>query len=779
MKKPMIKALAFATAITMVFSTPLTALADGLASLYAEGSAEGTGTHGTGTQGTGTLGDEDIPGQIPDQVIKDRIIGIALEKDNLTVTVGESYPDDVLTASLIMERNPFELDGRIQTITINSANYEMYSDVEVLLNGKPTTVTEVLENSITWDSAKKLVKLEKDKKLGNRQVKVTGIAAGTDVVTVGIAETEYKASATVTVKKYASSFTLKAPKDAYVKHKIDMNAYLTKPADTNDVITWSVYEDGKIGKKTSAATIDKNGILTLKKADKKIVVVATGERGATGRTPAFNIEKGTPITKLAKGKETKELVITASKRYPTADISVVATPANTTDFIDWTSSNSKVVSVVGKTKGATRALGESTEATITGVNPGKATITATASSGKKVTFKVTVKAPLQKITDVVTDRGTKTVYAGQKIQLIAVTEPDVCDEAKKIKFKLADKTQKNIATVSSKGVLTANKKNVEGTVKVIAYYKNIESKPIDIQVKKSLVTGITLDTTSAEMFVTNPKETKELKATVAGDGATNDMLSWSSNKTKVATVNQNGVVTAQAAGTAKITVSALNTSGKVIKRTATIKVTQVVQKIELSKSDVTVNWNNKAKKDYSVSLKVSKQLPKGAKKEEILWRVVGVGDSKGIKTDEESIAKLDLKIASKKDSCKITLPSTVPNGTIVKVRARAVYGATATATITVCNPTQKIEVANKKVTVSVTAKQPFDLEKAYTVTAKKGYTDTKMNEKIISYTANNGNVKVMRTSKGYVLYGVKAGKATVTAKTASGKSAKITFTVTE
>ena len=156
---------------------------------------------------------------------------------------------------------------------------------------------------------------------------------------MGIAGTEYKASATVTVKKYASSFTLKAPKDAYVKHKIDMNAYLTKPADTNDVITWSVYEDGKIGKKTSAATIDKNGILTLKKADKKIVVVATGERGATGRTPAFNIEKGTPITKLAKGKETKELVITASKRYPTADISVVATPANTTDFIDWTSSN--------------------------------------------------------------------------------------------------------------------------------------------------------------------------------------------------------------------------------------------------------------------------------------------------------------------------------------------------------------------------------------------------------------------------------------------------------
>ncbi len=771
MKKPMIKALAFATAITMVFSTPLTALADGLASLYAEGSAEGTGTHGTGT-GSGTVGPEDIPGTIPDQAIKDRIIGIALDKDNLTVTVGESYPDDVLTASLIMERDSTELDGRIQTITINSANFEMYSDLEVLLDGKPTTVTEVLEESISWDSKEKLVKFEPDKDLGNRQVKVKGEKAGKDVVTVGIAGTEYKASADVTVKKYASSFTLKAPKDAYVKHKIDMNDYLTKPADTNDVITWKVYEDGKIGKSTSAASIDKNGILTLKKVGKKIVVIATGERGATGKTPAFEILKGEPITKLTKSKEVKELIITASKRYPEETLSVTATPAKTTDYINWTSSNSNIVSVVGKTKGAARAFGESTEATITGINPGKATITATASSGKKVTFKVTVKAPLQEFADIVTDRGTKTVYNGQKVQLIAVTKPEVCDEAKKIKFKLADKTQKNIATVTSKGVLTANKKGVEGKVKVVAYYKDKQSKPIEIEVKKSLVTGITLDQNIKEMYVTNPKDTQELKATVLGDGATKDMLSWSSNKTKVATVDQNGVVTAHAAGTAKITVSAINTSGKTVKQTATIKVTQVVQRIELSKSNVTVNWNNKAKKDYSVTLKVSKQLPKGAKKETILWRVVSVNG----KSDDETIAKSGVTVS---DKGKVTIPVSTPNGTVIQVRARAAYGATATATITVCNPTQKVEAANKKVTVSVDAKQPFELEKAYTVTAKKGYTDTKFNEKIISYTANNSNVKIMRTSKGYVLYGVKAGKSVVTAKTASGKSAKITFTVTE
>ena len=53
-------------------------------------------------------------------------------------------------------------------------------------------------------------------------------------------------------------------------------------------------------------------------------------------------------------------------------------------------------------------------------------------------------------------------------------------------------------------------------------------------------------------------------------------------------------------------------------------------------------------------------------------------------------------------------------------------------------------------------------------------------EKIVSYTANNNNIRIAKESDGhYYAYALKAGKSVVTAKTASGKSAKITFTITE
>lgn len=65
------------------------------------------------------------------------------------------------------------------------------------------------------------------------------------------------------------------------------------------------------------------------------------------------------------------------------------------------------------------------------------------------------------------------------------------------------------------------------------------------------VTGVTLDKTTASL---NVGETLTLNAVVAPEGATNKNVSWASNNTGVAAV-ENGVVTAVAAGTATITVT--------------------------------------------------------------------------------------------------------------------------------------------------------------------------------------------------------------------------------
>ena len=68
------------------------------------------------------------------------------------------------------------------------------------------------------------------------------------------------------------------------------------------------------------------------------------------------------------------------------------------------------------------------------------------------------------------------------------------------------------------------------------------------------VTGVTLNKTAVTL---NANGTETLTATVAPDNATGKTITWSSDNTAVATVN-NGVVTAVAEGTENITVTATN-----------------------------------------------------------------------------------------------------------------------------------------------------------------------------------------------------------------------------
>ncbi|MDR0794332.1 MAG: Ig-like domain-containing protein [Chitinophagaceae bacterium] len=109
----------------------------------------------------------------------------------------------------------------------------------------------------------------------------------------------------------------------------------------------------------------------------------------------------------------------------------------------------------------------------------------------------------------------------------------------------------DIATVDTAGKVTAV---AEGTA-VITAIAGEKTATCTVTVKPDAiaVTNVILNTTALSLAV---NKTAILTATVAPDNATEKIVTWSSNNTNIATVDNNGKVTAVAKGVAAITAKA-------------------------------------------------------------------------------------------------------------------------------------------------------------------------------------------------------------------------------
>ena len=143
--------------------------------------------------------------------------------------------------------------------------------------------------------------------------------------------------------------------------------------------------------------------------------------------------------------------------------------------------------------------------------------------------------------------------------------------SKKVTYKTSNK---KIATVNAKGKITAKKK---GTAKIYVISKADKKKKCTITVTVGTpVTKVKLNKTKSTMTI-GKKQT--LKATVTPKKASSKAVVWKSSNKKVATVTSKGVVKAKKAGTATITATAKDGSGK----KASCKVT--VKKVSAAKPD--------------------------------------------------------------------------------------------------------------------------------------------------------------------------------------------------
>ncbi len=234
-------------------------------------------------------------------------------------------------------------------------------------------------------------------------------------------------------------------------------------------------------------------------------------------------------------------------------------------------------------------------------------------------------------------------------------------------------------------------------------------------------------------------QSETLKATVEGSqSAMNESLVWSSDKTAIASVDQNGKVTARAAGTANITVTTSNGCKTICKVTVKSPVKPIkpikVSKVTLNKKSLTLG----VKETFSLKATVK---PGNAANRKVTW--------KSDKPKTVAVSKSGKVTAKKKGKAVITAKAD---------------GKTAKCTITVKAAPKKISLNAKKKTLK--KGKTFQIKvKLPKNTASNKITYTSSKKKIASV-SSKGKVKAL-----------KKGKSVITVKTFNGKKAKVTITV--
>ena len=296
-------------------------------------------------------------------------------------------------------------------------------------------------------------------------------------------------------------------------------------------------------------------------------VTATEKTIATKKTTAT--EKTTEKAKVtATGIVINNKNLILEKGKSTKLIATI-TPANVTNkIVTWTSSNTKVATVDG--------LGN-----VVGKSEGIAIITATTSNGKKATCRVEVKNVTIAVNNINLKQKDNTIAVGTSLQLNAIITPTNATN-KTITWsssdsKIAQVTKTGIVKGIKAGKVTITAKTANNKVATCIIRVNIPAKSISL--KKATIT-INKGMSEKLTVIFNPANTSSKG------------IKWESLNPSIASVNNNGVVTAEAIGTT--TIKATSKYGKI----ATCKII-VINKSNLGNEKITVNGKTMTKAQYA------------------------------------------------------------------------------------------------------------------------------------------------------------------------------------
>lgn len=367
---------------------------------------------------------------------------------------------------------------------------------------------------------------------------VTARKEGTAVITATAADgSEKSASCTIKVGATAvdvpvTGITLDQPEITIevLKDAKQLKATVEPANATNKDVVFS-------SSNTNVAVVSNTGLVTAINNGTATITVTSKENPSI--MAKCLVKVGAPVLVTDVTVQPAELNLKTDGTY---QLSVSVLPSNADERgVTFESSNTAVATV-------------SASGLITAKGPGTATITVTAKdgSGKKATCTVTVTQPVKGVT---VSPSSVVIQKDNVQKLTASVVPENATN-KKLIYKSSNET---VAVVSNDGIITARS---EGWATITVCSEENQAIYGTCTVKVGLpvyVTKITLDTTNVTMWA---GATRQLGVSIEPANADIKNVTYGSSNPDVATVSSNGLITAKKKGTATITVTATDGSGK-------------------------------------------------------------------------------------------------------------------------------------------------------------------------------------------------------------------------
>ena len=443
----------------------------------------------------------------------------ALKEGNVTITARSNENNNLFDSCYITISTRGDEDISVSEVTLdkNSLTLEVGDSETLVATVLPQDATN---KNVTWKSNDTSVATV------NNGV-VTAKAAGSTKVIVTSVDGAKTAECTVTVNPKVVNVTgVKLDKTSAsisVNESVTLVATVLPENATNKAVTWSSNDN-------NVATVE-NGSVRGKSAGSAVITVTTVD-GSFEAKCTVTVKNNVPEVINVTGVNLDETSIELEVGDAQALTATVSPDNATNKSVTWSSNNTSVATV--------------NDGFVSAQSSGTAKITVTTVDGNKTaTCNVTVKEKAAAVTSVKLDQSSIELEVGKTQTLKATVSPDNATN-KNVSWTSSKTT---VATVSG-GVVTA--KAVGTTTITVKTEDGNKTATCSVTVKAATVavTGVSLNNTSLDL---TEGETSNLVATVSPSNATNKNVSWSSDKTTVATVD-NGLVTAKGEGTANITV---------------------------------------------------------------------------------------------------------------------------------------------------------------------------------------------------------------------------------